>query len=57
MQYRLLIRVNFFNKNRGAAHGAFQGEGEAQATLNIVQKMKAAGMDPATIAQLTGYEG
>nr|MCR5645390.1 hypothetical protein [Bacteroidales bacterium] len=31
--------------------------GEAETTLNIVQKMEAAGMDPATIAQLTGYVG
>ena len=44
-------------KEIGMAEGRAEGraEGEAKATLSIVQRMKAAGMDPATIAQLTGY--
>ncbi|MCR5646525.1 MAG: hypothetical protein K6F96_09135 [Bacteroidales bacterium] len=42
---------------KGEAEGRAKGEaeGEAKATLSIVQKMKAAGMDPATITQLTDY--
>mgnify|MGYP002624788262 FL=1 len=42
---------------KGEAKGRAEGEakGRDQATLEIVEKMKAAGMDEATIRQLTGY--
>lgn len=44
-----------WDKGYDAGEAEGRAEGEAKATLSIVNKMKEAGIDPATIQQLTGY--